>query len=172
MDEPTTGLDPRTRIELWRFVDDLVREGTTVLLTTQYLEEADRLADQIAVLERGAVIAQGTAAELKQRIGGEVVELQARSGVDLQRLRGVLSGLGSGEPVTDPHSQRLALATRDPINTLLAAARRIEESGIPVKDLGLRRPSLDDVFLTLTSDATGGSGGVSGLAAAPAREAA
>jgi ABC-2 type transport system ATP-binding protein len=152
MDEPTTGLDPRTRVELWRFVDDLVQEGTTVLLTTQYLEEADRLADQIAVLERGAVVAKGTPGELKQRIGGEVLELRARSGVDVERLRGLLRGLGSGEPVADARWQRITLPTSDPIPTLLAAARRIEESGIEVADLALRRPSLDDVFLALTSD--------------------
>jgi daunorubicin resistance ABC transporter ATP-binding subunit len=150
MDEPTTGLDPRTRLELWKFVDDLVQEGTTVLLTTQYLEEADRLADRIAVLERGALIAAGTAAELKQRTGGDVLELRARSGVDLQRLCGLLAGLGSAEPVVDARWQRLTLPTQDPIDTLLTAARRIQESGIAVDDLGLRRPSLDDVFLTLT----------------------
>jgi ABC-type multidrug transport system ATPase subunit len=152
MDEPTTGLDPGTRLELWRFVDDLVRDGTTVLLTTQYLEEADRLADRIAVLERGTVIAQGTAGELKQRIGGEVLELRAHNGVDLQRLRVLLKGLGSGEPVADSRWQRVTLPTSDPMRTLLAAARRIEASGIPVTDLALRRPSLDDVFLALTAD--------------------
>jgi ABC-2 type transport system ATP-binding protein len=150
MDEPTTGLDPKTRLELWRFVDDLVREGTTVLLTTQYLEEADRLADRIAVLERGTLVATGTAAELKRRIGGEVLELRARSAVDIERLRRLLGELGSGRPVADVRGQRLTLATTDPIRTLLAAARRIRESGITVDDLGLRQPSLDDVFLTLT----------------------
>jgi daunorubicin resistance ABC transporter ATP-binding subunit len=153
MDEPTAGLDPRTRLELWRLVDDLVRDGTTMLLTTQYLEEADRLADRIAVLERGRVIATGTAAELKQRIGGDVLELRARSAVDVERLRRLLVGLGSAEPVADMRWQRITLPTGDPINTLLTAARRIQESGIPVEDLGLRRPSLDDVFLTLTSGA-------------------
>jgi ABC-2 type transport system ATP-binding protein len=150
MDEPTTGLDPRTRIELWSFVDDLVRDGTTVLLTTQYLEEADRLADRIALLERGAIIAAGTASELKQRIGADVLEVRARSGVDVQRLHGLLAGLGSAEPVVDTRWQRVTLPTSDPIKTLLAAARLIRESGIIVEDLGLRRPSLDDVFLALT----------------------
>jgi daunorubicin resistance ABC transporter ATP-binding subunit len=150
MDEPTTGLDPKTRLELWRFVDDLVREGTTVLLTTQYLEEADRLADRIAVLERGALVAAGTAAELKQRIGGDMLELRARNAVDVERLRTLLSGLGSGQPIADLRWQRLTLPTSHPIDTLLAAARRIQEAGIPVEDLGLRGPSLDDVFLTLT----------------------
>jgi ABC-2 type transport system ATP-binding protein len=160
MDEPTTGLDPRTRLELWRFIDDLVREGTTVLLTTQYLEEADRLADRIAVLERGAVIAEGTADELKNRIGGDVLQARARSGVDVERLRGLLTGLGSGEPVADMRWQRVTLPTSDPISTLLAAAERIRASGIPVEDLGLHRPTLDDVFLTLTgnADATSANG--------------
>jgi daunorubicin resistance ABC transporter ATP-binding subunit len=150
MDEPTTGLDPGTRLELWKFVDDLVREGTTVLLTTQYLEEADRLADRIAVLERGRVIATGTAAELKQRVGGDVLELRARSAVEVERLRGLLAGLGSAEPVVDMRWRRITLPTTRPIPTLLAAARRIREAGLTVDDLGLRRPSLDDVFLTLT----------------------
>jgi daunorubicin resistance ABC transporter ATP-binding subunit len=161
MDEPTTGLDPRTRVELWNFVDDLVREGTTVLLTTQYLEEADRLADRVAVLERGAVVANGTADQLKQQIGGDVLELTARNGVEAQRLSGLLAGLGSAEPVVDLRWQRVSVPTRDPVNTLLAAARLIQGSGIEVEDLGLRRPSLDDVFLTLT----GGAG--TGAASAP-----
>jgi ABC-2 type transport system ATP-binding protein len=151
MDEPTTGLDPGTRRELWRFIEELVSEGTTVLLTTQYLEEADRLADQIAVLERGSVIATGTAAELKRRIGGDLLHVRAHRGVDVQRLCTLLSGLGSAEPVADMRWQHVTLPTSDPIATLLAAARLIADSGIMVEDLGLRRPSLDDVFLTLTS---------------------
>ena len=150
MDEPTAGLDPRSRAELWKFMDDLVREGTTVILTTQYLEEADRVADQIGVLEHGRLIAIGTAAELKQRIAGEVLELRARTAVDVERLRGLLAGLGSADPIADLRWRRITLPTSDPINTLLQAARRIQESGITVEDLGLRRPSLDDVFLTLT----------------------
>ncbi|HEY2702315.1 MAG TPA: ATP-binding cassette domain-containing protein [Candidatus Dormibacteraeota bacterium] len=151
MDEPTTGLDPRTRIELWTFIDELVREGTTVLLTTQYLEEADRLADRIAVIERGRVIAAGTPDELKQRIGGDVLEVRATSSGDVERLVGLLDGLGSGAPVADLRGQRVTLPTSQRVQTLLAAARRIEECGIAVDDLGVRRPSLDDVFLSLTN---------------------
>jgi ABC-2 type transport system ATP-binding protein len=152
MDEPTTGLDPSTRLELWGFIDDLVQEGTTVLLTTQYLEEADRLADRIAVLERGRIIAEGTPTELKTRAGGDVLEVRATHGMDVPRLRDLLVGLGSGEPAVDVRWQRVTLPTTDPVPALLAAASRIQQSGIAVEDLGLRRPSLDDVFLTLTGE--------------------
>jgi daunorubicin resistance ABC transporter ATP-binding subunit len=150
MDEPTTGLDPRTRVELWTFIEDLVRQGTTVLLTTQYLEEADRLADRIAVIERGRVIAAGTPDELKQHIGGDVLEVRATNSGDVERLVGLLDGLGSGAPVADLRGQRVTLPTSERVQTLLAVARRIEECGIAVDDLGVRRPSLDDVFLNLT----------------------
>jgi daunorubicin resistance ABC transporter ATP-binding subunit len=150
MDEPTTGLDPGTRIELWRFIDDLVQDGTTVLLTTQYLEEADRLADRIAVLERGRIIAEGTPSELKSRTGGDVLEVRATHSIDLPRLRALLAGMGSGEPTVDLRWQRVTMPASDPVAALLAAAGRIQQSGIEVEDLGLRRPSLDDVFLTLT----------------------
>jgi ABC-2 type transport system ATP-binding protein len=151
MDEPTTGLDPRTRIELWTFIEELVREGTTLLLTTQYLEEADRLADRIAVIERGSVIAAGSPEGLKQRFGGDVVEVRATSSADVERLVRLLDGLGSGAPLADLRGQRVTLPTSERVQTLLAVARRIEESGITVEDLGVHRPSLDDVFLTLTS---------------------
>ena len=150
MDEPTTGLDPRTRIELWTFIEELVREGTTLLLTTQYLEEADRLADRIAVIERGRVIAAGRPDDLKQRFGGDVVEVRATSSGDVERLVRLLDGLGSGPPLADLRGQRVTLPTTERVQTLLAAARRIEDSGIAVEDLGVRRPSLDDVFLSLT----------------------
>ncbi|MDQ1565636.1 MAG: type transport system ATP-binding protein [Actinomycetota bacterium] len=154
MDEPTTGLDPRTRIELWAFIDELVREGTTLLLTTQYLEEADRLADRIAVIERGRVIAAGSPDQLKQRFGGDVVEVRATNPTDVERLVTLLNGLGSGPPMADLRGQRVTLPTGERVHTLLAAARRIEEAGISVDDLGVRRPSLDDVFLSLTQQNT------------------
>jgi ABC-2 type transport system ATP-binding protein len=150
MDEPTAGLDPATRISLWQFIEELVREGTTLLLTTQYLEEADRLADRIAVIERGRMIANGSPSQLKQQVGGDVLEVSAAPGGDLDRLARLMSGLGSGQPLIDVRAQRVTVPTRDGVATLLAAARRVEESGFPVSDLGLRRPSLDEVFLTLT----------------------
>ncbi|MCW3064287.1 MAG: hypothetical protein JWN32_1459 [Solirubrobacterales bacterium] len=150
MDEPSTGLDPRSRIELWSLIDDFIKAGTTLLLTTQYLEEADRLADRVAVIERGRLIAAGTPDDLKQRIGGDVLEVRATSASDVERLVNLLTGLGAGLPVADMRAQCVTLPTSERVQTLLAAARRIEESGIPVADLGVRRPSLDDVFLTLT----------------------
>jgi daunorubicin resistance ABC transporter ATP-binding subunit len=155
MDEPTTGLDPATRIELWKFIEELVRDGTTVLLTSQYLEEADRLADRITVIERGRMIATGSPNELKEQVGGDVLEVSASRPSDLDRLVALLSGLGSGRPLVDVRGQRVTVPTREGVATLLAAARRIEESLIPVTDLGLRRPSLDEVFLTLTGAAQG-----------------
>jgi ABC-type multidrug transport system ATPase subunit len=153
MDEPSTGLDPRSRIELWSLIDDFIEAGTTLLLTTQYLEEADRLADRVAVIERGRLIAAGTPDDLKQRIGGDVLEVRATRPTDVDRLVNLLTGLGTGHPVADMRSQSVTLPTTERVQTLLAAARRIEDSGIPVVDLGVRRPSLDDVFLTLTGAA-------------------
>jgi ABC-2 type transport system ATP-binding protein len=151
LDEPTTGLDPRTRIELWTFIEELVREGTTVILTTQYLEEADRLADRIAVIERGRVIAEGTPDELKESLGRDVVEVRTTNTADVQRVAGLLAGIGSGAPMVDVRAQRITLPTRDRVPTLLAAARCIEDSGMKIEDLGVRRPSLDEVFLTITN---------------------
>jgi daunorubicin resistance ABC transporter ATP-binding subunit len=153
LDEPSTGLDPRSRIELWGLIDEFVKAGTTLLLTTQYLEEADRLADQVAVIERGRLIAAGTPDELKHRTGGDVLEVRAIRQTDVERLVTLLRGLGAGQPVADMRSQTVTLPTADRVPTLLAAARVIEQSGVPVADLGVRRPSLDDVFLALTGAA-------------------
>jgi ABC-2 type transport system ATP-binding protein len=150
MDEPSTGLDPRSRMELWSLIDDFVQAGTTLLLTTQYLEEADRLADSVTVIEQGRVIASGTPDELKQRIGGDVLEVRAARAADVNRLVNLLGDLG--RPTADVRSQSVTLPTTERVQTLLAAARRIEDSGIPVLDVGIRRPSLDDVFLTLTGN--------------------
>jgi daunorubicin resistance ABC transporter ATP-binding subunit len=153
MDEPTTGLDPSTRLQLWGLIGELVREGTTMLLTTQYLEEADRLADRIVVIDLGRVIASGAPEELKQRVGGDVLEVRATSAADVERLVQLLDGIGAGHPAADLHENRVTLPTTERVQTLLAAARRIDESGIQVEDIGVRRPSLDDVFLALTAPA-------------------
>ncbi len=154
MDEPTTGLDPRTRMELWAFIEDLVRDGTTLLLTTQYLEEADRLANRIAVIDRGTLIAEGTADELKGRIGGDVLEVRVSTAADVARVVELLDGIGTERATADERTQKVRLPVRERVETLLAAARRIDEAGISVDDLGVHRPSLDDVFLSLTGRAT------------------
>lgn len=151
LDEPTTGLDPRSRNEIWSVVRELVREGTTLLLTTQYLEEADQLADQIAVIDHGRVIAQGTGSELKDRVGGQILEVELMSAVQRDAARAALSGIGCGEPEPGERLAQLTLpAPRDGLEMVEDAASALRQAGIAVSDLGLRRPTLDDVFLQLT----------------------
>ncbi len=151
LDEPTTGLDPRSRIEIWSVVRELVREGTTLLLTTQYLEEADQLAEQIAVIDHGRVIAQGTGSDLKDRIGGQILELELVSAAERDRARAALTGIGCGEPEPGERLAQLTLpAPRDGLEMIEDAASALRKAGIAVSDLGLRRPTLDDVFLQLT----------------------
>jgi ABC-2 type transport system ATP-binding protein len=151
LDEPTTGLDPRSRNEIWGIVRGLVRDGTTVLLTTQYLEEADQLADQIAVIDHGKVIAQGTGNELKDRVGGQILEVELTTAAQRDQAQSVLAGVGCGAPEPGEHPDRLTLpAPRDGLELIEDAASALRHAGIGVSDLGLRRPTLDDVFLQLT----------------------
>jgi ABC transporter DrrB family efflux protein len=151
LDEPTTGLDPRSRNEIWAVVRELRREGTTLLLTTQYLEEADQLADRIAVIDRGKVIAEGTGSELKDRVGGQILEVELSSVGQRDRAQAVLAGVGCGAPQPDERPDRLTLpAPRDGLQLVEEAAAELRQAQIGVSDIGLRRPTLDDVFLQLT----------------------
>ena len=150
LDEPTTGLDPRTRLDLWAFIHELVVEGTTLLLTTQYLEEADHLAKRIVVIDHGRVIAEGTSDELKARLGGDVLEVRVASADRVADAARLLAALHGDKPTVDHDEQRLRVAARDGATTLVGAVRLFDDAHIVLADIGLRRPSLDDVFLALT----------------------
>jgi oleandomycin transport system ATP-binding protein len=153
LDEPTTGLDPVSRLGLWATIRELVADGTTVLLTTQYLEEADQLADRIVVLDEGRVIAEGSSDELKAHAGGQVLELRPAGG-DLEAAARALTGLAAGAPVVDAGTRLVTVPAADPA-VLVEVVRRLDAAGIAVADLALRRPSLDDVFLRLVGHTTG-----------------
>jgi ABC-2 type transport system ATP-binding protein len=160
LDEPTTGLDPRSRNEIWEIVRELRREGTTILLTTQYLEEADQLADRIAVIDRGKVIAEGTGNELKDRVGGQILEVELSSVEQRDRAQAVLAGVGCGDPQPDERPDRLTLPTpRGGLRLVEEAASGLRRAHIGVSDIGLRRPTLDDVFLQLTGAPPSENGG-------------
>ncbi|MET0910342.1 MAG: ATP-binding cassette domain-containing protein [Ilumatobacteraceae bacterium] len=148
LDEPTTGLDPRSRSDLWTVIGELVHGGTTLLLTTQYLEEAERLADNILVIDRGTSIAEGTADELKAKVGGERLELVASSDADVETILSTITDVGSERPVVD--GRRICLPVATGPKALMEAVRRLDENDIELHDVGLRRPTLDDVFLALT----------------------
>ena len=154
LDEPTTGLDPRSRLELWNVIRELVGRGTSLLLTTQYLEEADQLADRIVVIDRGRELAQGTASQLKATIGGERIEATVADTERLDEAVAVLSGVAVGDVEVD-HAARTVLAPIDGgARTLSHALDQLDQRGVGLEDVGLRRPTLDDVFLTLTGHTT------------------
>jgi ABC-2 type transport system ATP-binding protein len=150
LDEPTTGLDPRSRLELWEAIRSLVGLGTDVLLTTQYLDEADHLADDVVVIDRGRVVAAGTPRELKASLGQDVIEVHPRDAADLPRVAGALAGLG-GEPEIDASTRRVTITVDRGIERLVEAVRSIDLLAIELDDLALRRPTLDEVFLSLTT---------------------
>jgi len=151
LDEPTTGLDPRSRNEIWDIVRDLRREGTTILLTTQYLEEADQLADEIAVIDHGRVIAEGTGNELKDRVGGHILEVELTDARQRDEARAALVRIGCGQPEDDGRPDRLTLpAPRESLVLVEEAAAELRRAEIGVNEMGLRGPTLDDVFLQLT----------------------
>jgi ABC-2 type transport system ATP-binding protein len=154
LDEPTTGLDPGGRIDTWQVIKELVSDGTTVLLTTQYLEEADQLADTIVVLDKGKVIARGTADELKRQIGGERLELVVSSVDELQSTVEVLAEVGAGETTVDEHTRQVGVLVEGGTKVLIEALRRLDAMNVVVLDIGLHRPTLDDVFLSLTGHMT------------------
>src|SRR5207253_6838977 len=154
LDEPTTGLDPRGRLAMWEIISTLAADGTTVLLTTQYLEEADQLAHQIAVVDHGRVIANGTADELKAQIGGERIELTVAQGGDLQAAVLALRPYSVGELQVNAERRHLVVPVTQGAQLLATVVRDLDAAQIPLDDLALRRPTLDDVFLALTGSTT------------------
>jgi ABC-2 type transport system ATP-binding protein len=152
LDEPTTGIDPRSRMEVWELIVDLVAQGTTVLLTTQYLEEADRLADRIAVIDHGRIVTEGTADELKERVASAVLEVRPAP-ADRERAMSVLEGVVGEAPTSDTSGTVLRVPAREGTATLVAAVRALDAAGIAPEDIALQRPSLDDVFLAVTGKA-------------------
>jgi ABC-2 type transport system ATP-binding protein len=150
LDEPTTGLDPRSRIELWDAIRKLVEQGTDVLLTTQYLDEADNLASHVVIIDHGRVAAAGTPAELKRRIGGKVIEVHVRYHLDVARVAGVLGRLDHGDVRVDDATRQVSVSVEGGGPVLMNALRAVEDAGVEVEDVALRQPKLDEVFLTLT----------------------
>ena len=150
LDEPTVGLDPRGRGEVWASLRELVKAGTTILLTTQYLDEADQMASQIAVLDRGKVIAEGTPEALKSTIGGDRVDVVLHDAAQLPAASELIGRICAGEPEVDEDNRRISAPVRERVLALVAVAKALEDAGLMVEDIGLRRPTLDEVFLQIT----------------------
>jgi ABC-2 type transport system ATP-binding protein len=153
LDEPTTGLDPRSRIVMWELIDQLTKSGMTTLLTTQYLEEADRLADQIAVIDHGEVIERGTPIELKRRVGGEQIEVVLTAARDAASAIEALSSFACGDAHVERDGRSVVVPVRDVAGLVPLAVRRLDEVGVEIEDVGIRRSTLDDVFFSLTGHA-------------------
>lgn len=154
LDEPTTGLDPRSRQGMWAVIEDLIAEGTTVLLTTQYLEEADQLADHIVVLDHGSVIAKGTSNELKAQVGGDRIEIVVESASDVAKAASLIQEFGSAPATTEEVVKTILLPVAGGSTAIVNIVRKLDENKIAIADIALRRPTLDDVFLSLTGHAT------------------
>jgi ABC-2 type transport system ATP-binding protein len=150
LDEPTTGLDPGSRLDMWDVIRDRTEEGTTILLTTQYLEEADALADRIVVIDEGKIIAEGTADELKAKVGGERIEVIVHDPAAVTQAEEILQRGSDGQCVVDSHTRKLTVPTGSGSKGLVLVIRDLDEAGIVIDDIALRRPTLDDVFLELT----------------------
>ena len=150
LDEPTSGLDPRSRLELWEVIRELVADGTDVLLTTQYLDEADHLASQVAIIDHGRVVASGTPRELKRRAGRSVVEVHVRDGSALDRVAMILTTIGAGEPVIDVPTRSVRVALGVDSEHVFAALRPLDDTGIAIDEVSVRQPTLDEAFLALT----------------------
>jgi len=159
LDEPTTGLDPRSRLAMWDLIGSLARGGATLLMTTQYLEEADRLADDIAVVDHGRVIARGSATELKRRTGGERLEVEVSGDSSLDDAARVLARLAGDEPHVDPGRRHVSVPVTAHEGVLTRAVRELDGAGVNVDDIGFRRPTLDEVFLSLTGESIGDGDG-------------